>query len=131
MKRIFILVLSIILSTVLLSACASLEKKEINIIKFESGTYFNKNWDDAVGTYKNAVVPNQDVALEIAQAIFKGMDKSDEAQALVPQSVFYDEKDGIWIVSFGKASNSITIGGDCNIAIQKEDGKILRIWFGE
>lgn len=131
MKRIFILMLSTILSIVLLSACTSLEKKEINMIKFESGTYFNKDWDDTVGTYKNAVVPNQDVALEIAQAIFKGMDKSNEAQAFVPQSVFYDEKDGIWIVSFWKESNSITIGGDCNIAIQKEDGKILRIWFGE
>lgn len=42
MKRIFILMLSTILSIVLLSACTSLEKKEINMIKFESGTYFIK-----------------------------------------------------------------------------------------
>ena len=40
----------------------------------------------------------------------------------------------IWIVSFWE--NNIDdkieiIGGDCNIAIQKSDGKVLRVWFGE
>lgn len=130
MKRIILLSIQIIFSLVLLSAC-EIQKKEIDMVNFESGNYFNKDWDETAGTYKKAVVPNKNVAIEIAQAIFNGMDKSEEAQKYVPQSIFYDEQDEIWIVSFGKESNEVILGGDCNIAIQKANGKILRIWFGE
>ncbi|MBQ3084049.1 MAG: hypothetical protein IJC46_01175 [Clostridia bacterium] len=41
------------------------------------------------------------------------------------------EKDEVWLVSFWKETEEITVGGDCSIAIQKSDGKVLRIWFGE
>lgn len=131
MKRILLLLFSVILSIAVFSVCAAQKKEEIDTIKFESGNYFNKDWNETVGTYKKAVVPNENTALEIAQAIFNGMDKSKEMQEYVPQSIFYDEESEIWIVSFGKESNEIILGGDCSIAIQKEDGKVLRIWFGE
>lgn len=48
-----------------------------------------------------------------------------------PQSVFFDKQDEIWIVSFGMDSKENVVGGDCSIAIQKQDGRVLRIWFGE
>ena len=62
---------------------------------------------------------------------FDGMEKSKEAQRYVPLSVFYDDQDEIWVVSFGEDSRQNTLGGDCSIAMQKKDGKVLRIWFGE
>ena len=77
------------------------------------------------------VILDEETALKIAKAIFYGMEKSKDAKEYVPQSVFYDNQDEIWIVSFGKNSNHIMLGGDCNIAMQKKDGKVLRIWFGE
>ena len=77
------------------------------------------------------VIPDEETALKIAKAIFDGMEKNKDAKEYVPQSVFYDNQDEIWIVSFGKNSNQIMLGGDCNIAMQKKDGKVLRIWFGE
>lgn len=126
-----LLLFTIILIVVLFSACKTGQKEEIDMIKFESGNYFNKDWADAVGTYKEAAVPNKNVALEIAKSIFNGMAKSKEAQEYIPQYVFYDEQDEIWIVSFWKESDDTTLGGDCSIAIQKADGKVLRIWFGE
>lgn len=131
MKRIILLLLPIILSVALFSACEPPKKEKTDMVKFESGNYFNKDWSETVGTYQKAAVPNEKVALEIAQAIFNEMDKSEETQEYVPQSIFYDEQDEIWIVSFWKESNEITLGGDCSIAIQKVDGKVLRIWFGE
>lgn len=131
MKRILLLLLPIILGIALLSACETPKKEKNDMVKFQSGNYFNKDWSETVGTYKKAAVPNKKAALEIAQAIFNGMDKSEETQEYVPQSIFYDEQDEIWIVSFWKDSNEITLGGDCSIAIQKADGKVLRIWFGE
>ena len=107
-------------------------RKMNDTIKYESGEFHDKNWSETVGTYNGeAVIPDEKTALKIAEAIFDGMEKSKDMQEYVPQSVFYDNQDEIWIVSFGKNSSQITLGGDCNIAIQKADGKVLRIWFGE
>jgi uncharacterized protein YceK len=129
MKKVLFLTIIIIVS-VLLSACGSIETEK-DMIQFKSGIYYDKNWDETVGSYTKATVTDEQTAIGIAKAIFNGMEKSAEAQKYVPQSVFFDEEDEIWIVSFWKDSDEITIGGDCGIAIQKQDGKVLRIWFGE
>ena len=135
MKKQIMLLVVLVLGLILSSACAHSKKTENNevnnMVKFESGNYFNKDWSETAGNYRGVVVPNKETALNIAQAIFSGLEKSKEMQDYIPQSVFYDEQDEIWIVSFWKESNQITLGGDCSIAIQKSDGKVLRIWFGE
>lgn len=130
MKKKTVLLITIILSIVLFSACEN-NNKENNMVKYKSGNYYDKNWSEDAGTYTGVVVPDKETALEIAKAIFNGMDKSKDAQEYVPKSVFYDNQDEIWIISFAKDSNEIILGGDCSIAIQKKDGKVLRIWFGE
>lgn len=129
MKRTLVL-FTIILSMVFCSACGN-SKKENDMVKYESGNYHDKNWSETIGTYGGMVIPDEETALKIAKAIFDGMEKSKDAKEYVLQSVFYDNQDEIWIVSFGKNSNHIMLGGDCNIAMQKKDGKVLRIWFGE
>ena len=139
--RIISIIVVLLLNISLFSACSTAEKEtveqpslkteEMNGVDLEKGVLADKNWDETVGTYQGAVVPNEEVALEIAKTIFNAMEKSDAAQEYVPQSVFYDEQDEVWIVSFWKETEEITVGGDCSIAIQKSDGKVLRIWFGE
>lgn len=130
MRRILV-VLVIVLSMISCSACGN-SQKENDMIKYESGIFYDKNWSESIGTYsEKAVIPDEVTALKIAEAIFDGMEKSEDAQEYVPQSVFYDNQDEIWIVSFWKNSCQITLGGDCNIALQKKDGKVLRIWFVE
>ncbi len=130
MKKKLIFLFITLLSITLFSACGN-DKKENDMVKYESGIYYDKNWDETVGTYTESVIPDKDTALEVATVIFNGMDKSRGAKEYVPKSVFYDDQDEIWIVSFGKDSDEIILGGDCSIAIQKKDGKVLRIWFGE
>ena len=121
----------ILLCVVFCSACGNC-KKEKDMIKYESGSFYDKNWSEIIGTYsKKAVIPDEETALKIAITIFEGMEKSKEAQRYVPQTVFYDTDDEIWIVTFGNNSSRIALGGDCSIAMQKADGKVLRIWFGE
>lgn len=139
--KIISIVIILMLNISLFSACSISEKEKVEqpslkneekyMIEFEKGTFLDKNWDEKVGTYQGDAVPNEDTALEIAKAIFVSMEKSNVAQEYIPQSVFYDEQDEVWIVSFWKETNEITVGGDCNIALQKSDGKVLRIWFGE
>ena len=101
------------------------------MIKYQAGNYYDKNWHDTVGTYTGAAIPDKETAVEVAKAIFSGMDTSENMRRYVPKYIFYDEKDEIWIISFGEDSDEITLGGDCSIALQKTDGKVLRIWFGE
>lgn len=123
--------LVIFLSMISCSACGD-SKQDENMIIHDSGIYHDKNWNETMGTYSGKpVIPNEETAIKIAKAIFDGMEKSKEAQKYVPQSVFYDNQDEVWIVSFWDNSNHHTTGEDCNIALQKEDGMVLRIWFGE
>ena len=117
----------VVFTLVSFSACDNQKERGEDMVKFESGIYFNKNWSETIGTYGQVAVPNEKVALEIARSIFNGMDKSEEVQEYIPQTIFFDEQDNIWIVSFWKESNETILGGDCNIAIQKEDGKVYRI----
>lgn len=100
-------------------------------IQYDEGTYASKDWSETVGTYTYDVVNTKETAIEMAVAVYNGMDKSNDMSDLTPTSVFYDKQDEIWIVSFSKKSEKDTVGGDCSIAIQKKDGKVLRIWFGE
>lgn len=106
-------------------------KGDIKDLKYQEGIFYNKNWSDQTGTYTNDVVETKETAIEIATAVYNGMIKSRNMNGFKPKSVFYDNQDEVWIVSFGKKNNGTIVGGDCSIAIQRKDGKVLRIWFGE
>lgn len=100
-------------------------------IAFQSGIYYDKNWAERIGTYQNDAIPDKETAIAVAKQIFYGMKKSAEAEKFTVQSVFYDEVDEIWIVSFWEDRGSDYDGNDCSIALRKNDCKVLRIWFGE
>lgn len=104
--------------------------EDMNVI-FQTGEYYDKEWDGEIGTYQGDVIPSKEIAVKVAVQIFEGMQKSSKAQDYAPQSVFYDEQDKVWIVFFGESFDEGTAGGGCSIAIQKKDGKVLRIWYGE
>ena len=109
------------------------EMESYEMIEYETGIYDNKNWNDPTGTYYGDVVPSKTVALNIAVSVFEGMEKSKTASQFTPQRVFYDEEEGIWIVTFwdSDAYENGIIGYDCTIAIDKRNGAVVRIWFGE
>lgn len=128
MKKIIIAILILIIS---LSFVACNNKKENTNMKYEEGIFYDKNWNEEIGTYTNNIVSTKEDAINIAVSIYNGMKKSKEMSNLVPNSVFYDTQDEIWIINFKNPNSRKTVGGDCNIALQKKDGKVLRIWFGE
>jgi len=130
MKKLIVLIIVIFISMACLSACEN-KGKENSMAEYKSGIYHDKNWNESIGSHKGVAIPDKETALEIAKAIFNGMEKSKDVQEYTPQSVFFDEQDEIWIVSFWKDTDKITLGGDCSIAMQKKDGKVLRIWYGE
>ena len=105
-------------------------------VSYESGVYHDKDWTETEpGTYQGPAIPDKETALHIATAIFGGMEKSEEAKVFTAQKVFFDTEDEIWIVSFWKEpelpNDMLCVGNDCSIALQKSDGEVLKIWFGE
>ena len=127
-----LLVLVVIFSMLCCFACGNSKNEDV-VIEYESGIYHNKDWSDPIGTYRNDVIPDEETALEVAKAIYEGMENNEDEREYVPQHVFYDTQDEVWIVSFWKWENTDirTVGGCCSIAMQKKDGKVLRIWAGE
>lgn len=121
--------ISVLLLSLLLSSCANDTSDQE--IQFEEGIIYDKNWSDTAGTYTGNAVESKETAVAVATAVYNGMRKSQSMSNLTPQSVFFDSQDEIWIVTFGMDGKENVVGGDCSIAIQKQDGRILRIWFGE
>lgn len=107
---------------------SSLLESDIEVF-FDSGTFYNKNWEDELGTYEGSVIPDQETAEDVALSIYKNIQKQYKLD-LILKSVFYDDVDEIWIVSFGNKDINYD-GLSCSIAMQKIDGKVLRIWFDE
>lgn len=149
MKKMSMIVLLIIVS-ILIGAC----KKEKEIFREDQHTkeIFEKDKDlyadieleeidysifeyEEVGTYKKDVIPDKETAIAVAVAIYNSMEKGSNAKNYEPQIVYFDKKGGIWIVNFWKTPNEksekMMLGDCCSIAMQKKDGRILRIWFGE
>lgn len=129
MKKIQFLIFPIIISLLCFSACGNKESKN-DTIPLETGIYYDKNWDEPVGSYKQEVIPDKETAIEVAKTIFSRMEKSKEAQEYTPQSIFYDEQDEVWIISFGKDLKDNIVGGGCSIAIEKKGWKSIEnlVW---
>jgi hypothetical protein len=83
------------------------------------------NLRDSVGVYKDFVV-TEALALEIGKAVLKH---------ICGEEIFYEntltvkEVKKFFVVSF--TQEGYALGGDFNVAINKKDGKILKIWAGE
>ena len=145
MKKYLVFILLAVFIAFCLSACCGCggatcspsknSSDEDNIPAFiESGVFSEKYWDDPALSYDFVAVPDANVALEIAEAVFDAFkDKGYGAvSGQVPQSIFFDTEDEVWIVSFweNQTGDVMKTDGDFNIAIQKSDGKVLTMWIG-
>ena len=99
------------------------------------GTFYSKNWNDKKGTYYQCVIPDAKAAISVASAIFSNMQIAETTSKFAPISVFYDVPDGIWIVTFGQRSETgeliMMVGDGYSIALQENDGSVVRIWANE
>ena len=149
-KHILIQILIMLFTSFVLSSCADIatNKNSINATVLDDTVAINNsnltenmplgieywlNNTENVGNYQKDVIPDEDAAKAIATAIYQNMDIGDSIREYVIQSVWFD--DDVWIVNFGLSSSDESethyVGGGFSIAMQKTDGKVLRIWFGE
>ena len=133
-KRIaFALMICVLLC--LFNACSTSKQADQpnEMVAYRRGIYFDKDWDSQILTYDGDAVPDEECALAIAIAIYEALPKGG-IEGLVPAEVFFDEEDNVWIVSFGtppQTNGVYVLGGGLTIALQKKDGKVLRIRLEE
>lgn len=111
---------------------------ERSIVLIPGGDWWNDDWVNPDLIYTEAVVPNEETALKIAEGVYDSLNSDFRGIERIPKIVYYDDEDEIWIVSFVRNWDAfdfpdgmtMTGGGSTSIAIQKSDGKVLRIWNG-
>lgn len=111
---------------------ASCEADSSSDITFSSGVYFNPIWreeEKQVGEVDIVCVPDKDTAVQISDIVLKNLQNNGHFKDYVLFSVFYDETDEVWIVSY--ADDPEQCGDDCSVAISAKTAEILKIWAGE
>ena len=78
------------------------------------------------------VIPNKEIACEVAEAIFKGIPQSSFAKDFTVQDIDFDVSADTWTVYFWEdipEDGPAAAGSDLYIVLRKKDGKVLRIGF--
>ena len=77
-------------------------------------------------------IPNEEIAVKVARDIYNGI-RSEAEEEYVPQNVAYDEEKAVWVVEFypeqDYSSGFATLTDSFFIALQKSDGKVLKMWY--
>jgi len=76
-------------------------------------------------------IPDKDTAVRIANTIMRTIQSKGYAKNFTLQTIFFDDVDEIWILSYWEDKGPNWNGADCSIAIRKSNAEVLRIWFGE
>ena len=95
-------------------------------VRFESGIHELKMLDYPEKSFLDQAVPDKETAIMIAEIIIKNEQKNGYFEDYVPQLVFFDEQEKLWIITFWRDDGSI--GAECKVVIQQDDAKILGIW---
>lgn len=136
MKKIICLIVIVLLSF-MMSSCKMQEKE--NSQPQTNVTYEGiVNWDSfSVDDYNETEIPftvDEKLAFEIGDAALKSTvdeSKLDEYYKM-PAYVYEISGKNIYIVDRAQTVDGHLIdGGGFSVAISKEDGRILKIWFGE
>lgn len=99
-----------------------------NEVEYKTGVYRSRFWEaESIEDSNYCVIPDEEAAVKIATAIYQEL----PIHTYTAQSVFYDEKDEVWIVKFhfpipesGPVATDLPVH---TIALQKKDGKVLSI----
>lgn len=121
-KKFFINLLFIVF---LLTACG---KENMNNIEYQEGTFPMKNWSQIDTSFDHECITDRETAVSIGNAILAEFQNQGYFSNYIAKAVFFDTKDEIWIVSFWVDDYPTA---DFNIALNKDDCKVIKMWVGE
>lgn len=82
------------------------------------------------GGIEIVALPNEETAIEVATAIAENFVRADRMGNVFAT---FDANQDVWIVTFNPASepNTITLGGETNIALAASDCRVVKVWGAE
>ncbi|NLJ16972.1 MAG: hypothetical protein GX346_07560 [Clostridiales bacterium] len=129
MKRLFVIIIFVIVVLVVyFNSLKASDSEDNSKIAFETGSFKYYNNINENKMYKGSVIDNEETALSLAIIILDAIDFSKGGG--VPQKVFYDKENEVWIVSFWSEidkDSSKTI--KTYISLKKENGAVDKIWY--
>ena len=129
------------------SSCCGISKKpqekacERNTVYIGSGVYENKEWKTSDFTLGKTIVKGKKDAIRIAQAVYDGQLRHKKLPvnaigniAPNPDSVYYDDEDDVWRVSFlvyteNENGEKRFFGALLEICIRGADGSVVSCDF--
>lgn len=83
--------------------------------------------NEEVGVIKTDCAPDMQSAVRIANIAFVNCQQQGRFKNYELQSVFYDESDCVWVVSYWEPIKN-AFGSSVSIAVSQKNGEILKIW---
>lgn len=99
-------------------------------ITSSKGIYSNKDWDTLELPFSAECIPDSETAIAVTKNIVMSFQKEGKFLDYVPQFVFFDIEDNIWIVSFWPNIDGY-IGSSFNIVIKKDNAQVVKMWIEE
>lgn len=130
MKKIICFVSLLLVILFLIGCEGSQTEMEYSNIEVTEGIYPNKNWDDIMFPISETCVPDKETAVSLARNMIVNFQKNGKFIDYVPQSVFYDTQDHIWIISFWEDIEGY-IGASFSIAIKEDNAQVVKMWVDE
>ena len=100
-------------------------------IPYQEGIYDDKDWENIDIPVNEVCIPDKDTAIKVASAIVDRFQKEGYFPDYIPQTVFFDTEDKIWIISFGENRGLYDDGSDFSIALKAENAEVIKMWVGE
>lgn len=128
MRRILALVLAVCLIIIIFLVDSKNGDVQTEIT-YKTGTFKDYNKKSNV-IYENVAIPDKETAIAIAIAIFKTIPKTANTQEYIPQEVFFDTENEVWIVTFANTNpQNKSEKGKWRIALKMKDSSVYSIWF--
>ena len=77
---------------------------------------------------ESVCVPDKETALQIADIVFKNLQKGGMYKNYIPIAVDYYVEDELWVVTYAV---DLIPGACISFAIRKQNAEIIAIWVGE
>ena len=129
MKKIIIILVSIVILFLGYGFFSSSGAISIEEIIFEKGIWPTQKWGEPELMLDKDCIPDEYCAINFAQSIISNYQKEGYFKNYVPQSVFLDTTDNVWVVTFSE--NNKYPQSCVYVAIKKANAEVLSVWVGE
>ena len=130
MKKITVLALIPAMLLMTLAGCTQAQKEAKQAKKAEQlQAFYAENWNEDGGCYEEDVLPTKEAAEAVAQQIFDNIKGTGMKKHVVIYTTYYEAQNA-WMVLFGEPwikGEMVKLGGEYTIALNKTDGRVMRI----